>query len=146
MYKGICWQEDWPSKNTSSVCTQEQEDTHRGCAGRDVYVRSIGTGGGEEMGKGWSWLGVSKQEPLARKSTTSVQASSHMSRQPRSTNLTPEHPPPQCFFHFCFRFQCHWDSFRYLARLRVYTLSRMAILPFPTHPLFRLFLYISFRI
>lgn len=96
----------------------------------------------KKWGKGWSWLGVSKQELLARKSTTSVRVSKH-----HPTCHATLHVPTNSlqssttsFLHFCFRFQYHWDSFRYLARPRVYTPSWIAIPLFLLLPLFLYFL------
>lgn len=68
------------------------------------------------------------------------------------------HVPPTSlqfsFLHFCFRFQYHWDSFRYPARPRIYTLFQMGDSS-PSSPILlcpclcsfsRFFLYIFFEI
>lgn len=77
-----------------------------------------------------------------------VQASSHMSRHVPPTSLQ------FSFLHFCFRFQYHWDSFRYPARPRIYTLFQMGDSS-PSSPILlcpclcsfsRFFLYIFFEI
>lgn len=150
MYKGSCWQEDWPSKNTSSVCTQDQEDTHRGCAGRDVYVRSIGTG----AAGGWRRRNGERLELIGCKQTGAPGQEIHYfcpSIIPHVTPTTVHQPHPRTstttvVLPLLFPFPMPLGFLPLPSTSsRLYSLQD-GNSPFPTHPLFLLFLYISRRI